>query len=97
MFTSLLLTAAYGKQYKKGEAEKHAKSRKLTARKICLPACLCVLTVAVTYGIILIRQIPKLNILIVRDITKEKEKSVTQRTIYGLIFWKRLCLVKSDA
>ena len=43
-----------------------------------------------------IRQIPKLSILIVRDITKANEKSVTQRTIYGLIFWKRLYLAKSD-
>ena len=59
MFTSLLLTAAYGKQYKKDGAEKRAKSRNRTAKKICLPGCLCVLTAAVTYGITLIRQIPE--------------------------------------
>ena len=59
MFTSLLLTEAYGKQYKKDGAEKHAKSKNQTAKKICLPDCLCVLTVAVTYGITSIRQIPK--------------------------------------
>lgn len=47
------------KQYKKDGAEKRAKSRNRTAKKICLPGCLCVLTAAVTYGITLIRQIPE--------------------------------------
>ena len=59
LFTILLLTEAYGKQYKKDGAERHAKSRNQTAKKICLPDCLCVPIAAVTYGIISTSQIPK--------------------------------------
>ena len=59
MFTSLLLTEAYGKQYKKDETEKHAKSKKQTAKKICFQACLFVPTVGVISVIISTSQIPK--------------------------------------
>ena len=59
MFTSLLLTEVYGKQYKKDGAEKHAKSRNRTAKKICFQACLFVPTAEVISVIISTSKIPK--------------------------------------
>ncbi len=50
MFTSLLLTAAYGKQYKKDGAE-NAQKAEIGRRKKNMFAGLLVLTAAVTYGI----------------------------------------------